>query len=144
MAADRVAEKVEDRAAVVGFNHVVGLEQGPTSDRRLLHEALAALVPTGMTSLVDAMYSGLLLGTIGQDQFTGVPRFTFGVVCCRKWPSNLLTSGEVGYPYELDPTRAAEAARPDSKRATHKRRISEDQRSKRLSFDSRLFASIRG
>jgi VWFA-related protein len=51
----------EDRAAIVGFNHVVGLEQPPTSDRQVLHDALSVLVPTGMTSLVDAMYSGLLL-----------------------------------------------------------------------------------
>jgi VWFA-related protein len=58
----------DDRGAVVGFNHVVGLEQRPTSDRGLLRRALSGLVPSGMTSLVDAMYSGLLLADSGEHR----------------------------------------------------------------------------
>ena len=58
----------DDRGAVLGFNHVVGLEQPPTSDRALLRRALSGLVPSGMTSLVDAMYSGLLLADSGEHR----------------------------------------------------------------------------
>lgn len=51
----------EDRGAVLTFNHAVGLQQGPTSDLALLRNALLAPTPQGLTSLIDAMYAGMML-----------------------------------------------------------------------------------
>jgi VWFA-related protein len=51
----------EDRGAVLTFNHAVVLQQGPTSDHALLRKALSAARPEGETSLVDAMYTGIML-----------------------------------------------------------------------------------
>ena len=58
------------------------LEFGPADYFAIVVLGLLASIALASGSAIKALAMivlGLLLGTIGQDQFTGVPRFTFGV-----------------------------------------------------------------
>ena len=60
----------------------VALEFGPADYFAIVVLGLLASIALASGSAIKALAMivlGLLLGTIGQDQFTGVPRFTFGV-----------------------------------------------------------------
>ena len=60
----------------------VALEFGPTEYFALVVLGLVISIALASGSTLKALAMivlGLLLGTIGQDQFTGVPRFTFGI-----------------------------------------------------------------
>jgi VWFA-related protein len=50
-----------DRAALLTFSHAVRLRQELTGDVPLLREALANVVPSGQTSLVDGTYGAIAL-----------------------------------------------------------------------------------
>jgi VWFA-related protein len=52
----------EDRAALLTFSHVVGLQEELTLDIDRVREALAYVIPTGETSLVDGAYAAMALG----------------------------------------------------------------------------------
>jgi Ca-activated chloride channel family protein len=53
--------KRDDRAALLTFSHAVRLRQELTSDIPLVQETLAAVVPSGQTSLVDGTYGAIAL-----------------------------------------------------------------------------------
>ena len=49
----------DDRAALLTFSHAVRLRQELTSDIPLVQETLAAVTPSGQTSLVDGTYGAI-------------------------------------------------------------------------------------
>ncbi len=51
----------DDRAALLTFSHAVHLRQELTPDIALVQEALADVVPSGLTSLVDGTYGAIAL-----------------------------------------------------------------------------------
>jgi VWFA-related protein len=55
------ALRKEDRAALVSFSHIVSLGSPLTDDFTRVREALDRAQSSGQTSLVDAMYAGLVL-----------------------------------------------------------------------------------
>ena len=54
--------KKEDQAALVTFSHVVMLGSGLTGDLAAVRAAVGRAEPFGNTSLIDAAFSGLMLG----------------------------------------------------------------------------------
>lgn len=52
----------DDRAALVGFSHAVVLGSPLTRDRQQVLAALERATPYGETSLIDATYTGMLVG----------------------------------------------------------------------------------
>lgn len=53
--------KADDRAALLTFSHVVRLRQELTGDISLLQQALAGVIPSGQTSLLDGTYGAIAL-----------------------------------------------------------------------------------
>jgi Ca-activated chloride channel family protein len=51
----------DDRAALLTFSHVVRMRQELTGDIALLRDALADVVPSGQTSLIDGTYGAIAL-----------------------------------------------------------------------------------
>src|SRR6185295_9172444 len=57
------ALKPNDQAALVGFSHSIVLGPTLTTDLARVGVALDRAMPDGATSLVDACFSGLILGS---------------------------------------------------------------------------------
>lgn len=54
--------KPEDNAALLGFNHAVVQGSGLTKERARLLQMLGAAQPAGDTALIDATYTGMIVG----------------------------------------------------------------------------------
>jgi Ca-activated chloride channel homolog len=52
----------DDRAAIIGFSHMLILGSGLTQDRARLLALLNSAKPAGDTALVDATYAGMMIG----------------------------------------------------------------------------------
>lgn len=57
-----------DRAALVGFNHLVTLQSELTGDRARLFALLDAAAPSGSSALVDATYAGMMVAEPGAER----------------------------------------------------------------------------